>query len=91
MNSFSLYRKYQLNIIKKTKKSFEKRHVKGIKIFLKKKKEKSKKRSMKGIKMFLKKKKKKIVNIIVNAIIENKDRKQRLVEYRKNYYRTYKK
>ena len=41
------------------KKSFKKKHVKDIKIFLKKKKKKVKKRPETDIKIFLKKKKKK--------------------------------
>ena len=58
------------------KKIFEKRQVKGIKIFLKNKKSRSGKMLVKGIKVFLKKKKIS-VNIIVNIIkifqkIENK-------------------
>ena len=48
--------KWLINI-KKTEK-FEKKHVKGTKIFLKKKKEKGKKRPETGIQIFLKKKKK---------------------------------
>ena len=41
-------------INKKTKKSFEKKHVKDIKIFLKKKRKKAKNRTEKDIKIFLK-------------------------------------
>ena len=43
--------------MKKTKKSFEKKHLKDIKVFLKKKKTKGKKRTEKDIKIKLKKKK----------------------------------
>ena len=43
---------------KKTKKSFEKKHVKGTKTFLKKKKRKGQKRLERDIKILLKKKKK---------------------------------
>ena len=45
-------------------KSFKKKHVKDIKIFLKKKKTKGKTRLEKNIKILLKKKKKKGVSII---------------------------
>ena len=51
---------------KKTKKIFEKKHIKDIKVFLKK--QKAEKRLETDIKIFLKKKKKKIVSIIVITI-----------------------
>ena len=38
-----------MSIIKKTKKSFKNKSVKGIKIFLKKKKQKSKKKGLRQI------------------------------------------
>ena len=66
-----MYKKFQLNVIKKPKKVFEKRLDKGIKIFLKnkaKKKAKKEKKLAKGIKMFLKRKKKNSANIIMNDI-----------------------
>ena len=53
---------------KKTKKSFEKKHAKDIKIFQKKKKKKGEKRLEPVIKIFLKKKKKENVSIIMNVI-----------------------
>ena len=72
INVFAMYKKFQLNVIKKPKKVFEKRLDKGIKIFLKKKakkkKQKKKKKLTKGIKMFLKRKKKNSANIIMNDI-----------------------
>ena len=51
----------------KKKKSFGKKHVKYIKIFLKKKNAKGKKRPEKDIKILLKKKKKKGISIIRNV------------------------
>ena len=53
---------------KKTKKSFQKRLVKDIKIFLKKKKIKSANMLVSDIEIFLKKKKKRSVNMVVNDI-----------------------
>ena len=54
-------------MIKITKKDYEKKHVKDIKIFLKNKKIKDKKMPEKYIKILLKKKKKKGINIIRNV------------------------
>ena len=48
-----------MNIIKKARKNFEKKHVKGTKIFLKKNKIKYKNRPETNIIIFLKKKKRK--------------------------------
>ena len=46
------------------------------------------KSSVKDIKIFLKKKKKKINNMVVNVSKNlSKDEKQKLVKYRKEYYR----
>ena len=45
---------------------------------------------MKGIKIFLNKKKKKNINIIMNIIKIFLKIKDRLVEYRRNYYITHK-
>ena len=71
-------------MIKITKKDYEKKHVKDIKIFLKNKKIKGKKMPEKYIKILLKKKKKKRHQYY-------KERKQKLPEYRRNYYLTHKK
>ena len=57
-------------MIENTKKSFEKKYVKDIKIFLKKKKTKDEKRLKKDNKILLKKKKKKGVSIIKNVKAE---------------------
>ena len=54
-----LYIKVVINIIKKTKKRFEKKPVKSTKIFLKKKKRKDEKSPKTDTKIVLKKKKKK--------------------------------
>ena len=51
------------NYYQKTKKSFEKKHVKDVKILLKKKKKKGKKAPETDIKIFLKKKKKKKASV----------------------------
>ena len=48
-----------MNIIQKTKRGFEKKHVNDIKIFLKKKIKNAKKRLEADIKIFLKRKKNK--------------------------------
>ena len=53
---FSKYKKWQINIIKNTKKNSEKKNVKDIKIFLHKKKAKGEKRSEKDIKICLRNK-----------------------------------
>ena len=59
------------NYYQKTKKSFEKKHVKDIKIFVNKKKTKGEKRPKKDIKILLKKKKKKSV---IRIFLGNKKR-----------------
>ena len=53
---------------KKIKKSFQKRLVKGTKIFLKKKKTNGTNMLVSNIEIFLKKKKKRSVNMVVNNI-----------------------
>ena len=55
-NFFSIYENYKITIIKGTKKSFKKKHVKDIKIFLKKKKIKDKTRHETDIRKKRKKK-----------------------------------
>ena len=77
---------------KTTKKSFQKRFVKGTKVFLKKKKTKSNNMLVSEIEIFLKKEKKRSVNIVANDIkifnmmsIESvflECKKQRLAEYK---------
>ena len=52
----------------KTKKGFQKRLVKGTKIFLKKKKSKGANMLLSDIEIFLKKKKKRRANMMVNDI-----------------------
>ena len=56
------------NYDKKTKKSFEKKPVKGTKIFLKNKKTKSDNMLLSEIEIFLKKKKKRRINMVVTNI-----------------------
>ena len=68
-------------MIKNTKKDSEMKHVKYIKIFLKKKKSKSQKMHEKDIKILLKRKKKRCQHY--------QERKQKLPEYRRNYYLTH--
>ena len=72
-------------IIKKTKKSLEKKHVKHIKIFLKKR-QKSTNKLMRNIEIFLKKKKKRSINMVVNDIIifQWMSIKKRFLECRKS-------
>ena len=55
-------------VIKNTKKIFEKKHVKDIKVFLTNEKTKDEKRPETDMKIFLKKKKKNSVSIIMNVI-----------------------
>ena len=64
---------------KKAKKSFKKKHVKDIKIFLRKKKKKEEKRLETDIKIFLEKKKKKtsVCIIIIKLRIFNENKKQK--------------
>ena len=76
-------------LLKNTNKGFKKRHVKGIKVILNQKK--SEKRHVKGIKIFLKKKKKKVQYFPERYKNLPEDKKQRLVEYRRNYYITHNK
>ena len=52
----------------KTKEDFQKRLVKGVKIFLKEKKAKSLNMLVSDVEIFLKKKKKRSVNMVVNDI-----------------------
>ena len=59
-----------INYIKKTKKGFERKHVKRTKIFLKINKKKDKKGTKANIKLSMKKKKKKRVNIIMIEILK---------------------
>ena len=60
---------YQLNIIKKINKNYNKNLMKDIKIFLKKKKKKKQQYGLERYKNL------------------SEDEKQKLVEYRKKYYR----
>ena len=59
INFFPIHKSVNRNIIMKTKKGFQKRLVKGTKIFLKKKKTKSANMLLSNIEIFLKRKKKK--------------------------------
>ena len=56
-----------VNKYQKSKKSFKKKHTKGVKIFLKKEKTKSANMLEENIKILLKKKKKKGISIIKNV------------------------
>ena len=60
---FSIYKNGKKVLPKNTKKSFEKKHVKDIKIFLKKKKTKGEKKSTTDIKIFLKNKSRNYLSI----------------------------
>ena len=64
-------------IIKDIKKDSEKKHVKDIKMFLKKKKKKGEKK----------------LEIDIEIVLKNlsEEKKQKLVEYRRNYYFTHNK
>ena len=55
-----------MTIIKKTNKSFERKHVKGTKIFQREKKTKSDNMLVSDIEIFLKQKKERSVNMVVN-------------------------
>ena len=57
-----------MTIIKSTKKSFEKKQVKEVKIFLRKKKRKNKNRPETDIKIPCEEQKEKSVSIIVNVM-----------------------
>ena len=59
-NKVFVYKKWLINIIKKTEESFKKKHAKGTKIFLEKKKKRCEKKTKTDKKTFLKKKKKKV-------------------------------
>ena len=65
---FSIYKKRQLDTVRKIKKGFEKRLVKGIKIFQKKKKPKSENMVVNDIEIFLKKEKIKSANRLMKNI-----------------------
>ena len=83
----SINKKLQLTIIKNTKRSSEKKHMKDIKIFLRKKKTKGEKRPGKDNQNFTEEEKEKRCN--KNHLSE--EQKQKLDEYRRNYYLTHKK
>ena len=66
------------------------KHVKDIKTFLKKKKTKGEKRPVKDIKILLKKKKEKKRQCYCERNKNlSEEQKQKLVEYRRNYYITH--
>ena len=74
--------KWKRNIIKNTKKDFEKKHVKNIKIFLKKKKTKRWKKALDRHQIFNYEEKEKRCQYY-------QEHKQKLPEYRRNYYITH--
>ena len=62
---FPTYKHFDKNIISKINKSFQKKLVKGTKIFLNKEKTKGANMLVSNIEIFLKKKKKRSVNMVV--------------------------
>ena len=65
INFFPTYKHFDKNIINKINESFQKKLVKGTKIFVKKKKTKGANMLVSNIEIFLKKEKKRSVNMVV--------------------------